>query len=162
VQVELENEVPPTPVPPLAAAEPPPASRTPSADSLAPAATARSGAPGGTQRAIGLAVGGVGIAALAVGGAFGIVALVKNADLRDACRGNVQRCDPANASLVNHDRSDAQAAATMSTAGLVAGGVLAIAGVIVYWSAPSRDAPRVGVGPIGGTGSLGLSVAGTL
>ncbi|MCL2450638.1 MAG: hypothetical protein FWD17_16950 [Polyangiaceae bacterium] len=107
--------------------------------------------PRGTeQRVAGLATGALGLASLGIGGAFGIAALIKNADVRHDCGGDVQRCtgDPR---IVEGARHAAQTDATMSTAGLIAGGVLTAAGIIVTLTAPAGDKPQVGVrvSPVG-------------
>jgi hypothetical protein len=163
VQVDLENEAPGPPGP--AAPVLPPAPEAHAGESGPPAPLPftpppSEGSPGTGQRVVGVAAGVVGVAALAVGGAFGVTALAKNSDVRSACGGNVQACtgDPA---TVEHARDDARTAATVSTVGLVAGGVLAAAGVVVYLTAPSRNAPRVGLGGIGGNGpGVGVSLGG--
>jgi hypothetical protein len=83
---------------PEAAPVAPPASVAPQAAvGVAPVPASPSmpseGHAGSAQRTAGFVTGGVGLALLGVGGAFGIAALVKSGDLRNACGGDVQRCD---------------------------------------------------------------------
>ncbi len=84
VDVTVEDEtasspVEPTPMPIAAAASPP----RPEVDSSS---------SGGTQRTAAFVAGGVGIAGLAAGAIFGVVALADLGNLRDACGGCVSRC----------------------------------------------------------------------
>jgi hypothetical protein len=97
-------------------------------------------------------VGGVGIVALGVGGYFGLSAIAKRRDVKDACPGNVCT-DPA---MV--DRNDeAKRAAVVSD---VAIGIGAVAlGTAIVWmvlDAPKKETPRVtaAVGPKSATFAL--------
>lgn len=118
------------------------------------------GAPGGndatatTPRAIspltwiGLGVGVIGVG---VGSVFGIVALGKASDVKDACSGT--RCPPSSKDDVDSGRS----AATISTVGFVVGGAGLVAAAIGYFalSKPSAASGRT-VTPFLTSSGLGL------
>lgn len=126
---------------PKANAEEPPPSPAP----LSPAEP-RSGS---AQRTLGWVAGGVGVAGLAVGAVFGLRALSLKSE-RDAHCSSGNLCDQEG---VDKD-GDARSAATISTIGFVAGGVLAATGVVLVLTAP-KGSTRVGVS------GRGLFVGGT-
>jgi hypothetical protein len=100
----------------------------------------------------GVVVAGVGLAGLAVGGAFGVTALVrKSADCPGAC------APTGTASSILTDGN-------FSTAGLVAGGVLLAGGVTMFLLAPKggSEEPRASVTlvPAVGPSAGGLQLAG--
>ena len=92
--------------------------------------------PWSTRRVIGLSIAGAGVATLVVGAVAGVIATLdwnasNSAD--NGCDSGSTRC------LTQHGidlRSSAQTWATVSTVGLVAGGVLAVAGAVVFFTAP--------------------------
>jgi hypothetical protein len=104
---------------------------------------------GDLQRTVGIAAGGVGVAGIVIGTIAGIVALSKNAQLRDACGGDVSRCTamPGSPSVAG-PRSGAQSAATVSTVGFVVGGVLVAGGVAIYFLAPHDPPAPADVPPV--------------
>jgi hypothetical protein len=131
------------PAGPLAtAAEPPPPPLSREEPTLAPAG-------GGTDlRTIGLVVGGVGVAGLAVGGVLGLLAISAKNDYEAHCGANVGQasgvCDPQGIS----GHSDASSKAALSTGFVVGGAVLAAAGGALFVFAPHVGAgPAVGIGP---------------
>jgi hypothetical protein len=74
----------------------------------------------------GIAVGAVGLAGVGVGAAFGFAAMAKNSDSKAFCSpSNPDFCTAQGQS----DRSAAIAAGNISTAGFIAGGVLAATGI---------------------------------
>ncbi len=96
----------------------------------------------GPWRTVGWVTAGVGLAGVVVGGVFGVKAI---ADKNGAHCDSSNACDPGGL-------SDANSAATISTIGVVAGGVLLVGGVALVLLAPKRDSrvaltltPRVGV-----------------
>ena len=106
---------------------------------------ARSGST--TQRTLGYALGGAGLAALGVGAAVGVLALAKSHDVSTMCpadRCDASRYDGAQASL-----SKARTDAVVADVALGAGAALALAGVALVWT--GRGAVRVR----GATGSRG-------
>jgi hypothetical protein len=80
-------------------------------------------------KTIGYVVGGVGVAGLAVGSVFGLVAISQNSDAK---------CDKSTSICAKpQSEKDAKTSATISTVGFVAGGVLAAAGIGIVLFAPS-------------------------
>jgi hypothetical protein len=138
-----------------------PAGATPAAGS---GATGSAGAASGAlneQRSpwklVGLATAGVGLAGLAVGSIFGIVAMSKKSTAsNDGCLSNGHCPTHDGVSALN----DAGGAASASTIFFVVGGVLTAGGVAVWALAPSKYVqvqPTVG---LGGLGTTGLEVKG--
>jgi hypothetical protein len=88
---------------------------------------------GSAQRTIGLVVGAIGVAGLAVGGVTGLVAMAKNSDSKKAC--------PNDGACVSSDAVDANSSAktfgTVSTIGFIAGGAAVAVGAVFILSAPS-------------------------
>jgi hypothetical protein len=139
-----------------AAAAPPPAALPADVASSDHAATLAANDAGSGRRTLGLVVGGTGVAGLAVGSIFGIVAISKN---------NSAGCD-ANSFCTNpQSRTDAQGAATISTVGFIAGGVLAAGGVVMIVAAPKhKGAATVGqweAAPMVGGGTGGMMLRGS-
>jgi hypothetical protein len=95
---------------------------------------------GKTQRALGLLAGSVGIAGLAVGGAFGALASSSWKTAQRECPDHTGCTTRA-----MDDRGHAVTEATVSTVGFIAGGVLFASGVGLYLTAPGGGAPRVGL-----------------
>lgn len=103
--------------------------------SVDPHATSEPGQqPFGAQRMVAVVIGATGIVALGVGTVFGLVSISKkSAASKNHCdASNV--CDDQGLTL----RHDAIKAGNFSSVGFVAGGVLAAAGVILWFTAPSR------------------------
>ncbi|MCU0691322.1 MAG: hypothetical protein MUF54_07970 [Polyangiaceae bacterium] len=122
--LEFEPDQPPAPARPSAAAPRPaaPLSRRYAATVSTPAA----------PPALVILVGGLGVAALGVGGYFGVRALDRSADARDRCPATACT-DPVGVRL----NQDARADATRSSA-LVGGGLALVAASAYLWlSAPS-------------------------
>jgi hypothetical protein len=94
------------------------------------------------QRTTGVVVTGLGVAGLAVGGAFGVQTLVLKNQRGKFCDAN----NVCTSSGVNLDH-DARTAATVSTIAMVAGGVVAAGGLVLVLTAPGHAAPvSVGAG----------------
>lgn len=152
--------------PPAAAPAAPAPTTAPSAPAPSPApappATAPAEAPGegSSQRTWGLVVGGVGVAALAVGAGFGIEAMSTWNNVKSACPGNV--CPTTAGQQTGRDAGrDADISTVLVGAGVVGLGV----GAALYFLAPSAPAaPSAGwrVTPTVSTQSLGVSVGGAL
>jgi hypothetical protein len=123
------SAAPPSAAPPSAALPPPP----PAAGRAVPfAAERREPSDGGTQRWLGGALAGAGVAALLVGGYFGArtLALVDDAG---------RYCDEARGDCYPEGIARLESARRAQTAGIVAasiGGALAVTGVVVYLTAP--------------------------
>ncbi|HZU84737.1 MAG TPA: hypothetical protein VE987_17525 [Polyangiaceae bacterium] len=137
--------------PQAAPAQPPPASPAPP-----PAAPATSGDSGArTQRAVALALGGAGAAAIVAGGVLGILAKVTYDHAASECSGGI-------CSLQGHgDQQSAFGQATAADVAFIAGGALLAAGAVVYFTAPAKAAPVVGVGPTWTRGGAGIGLKGS-
>jgi hypothetical protein len=117
---------------------------------------------GGTQRTVALVTGGVGLAGVAVGAAFGILAIGDHSTAHNLCGSPTSNGPPASgcSSTGVTDWSNAVTAGNVSTAGFIVGGVALAAGVTLFLTAPkgmSRESGlllRPEVGP--GAGSLSL------
>ena len=92
---------------------------------------AAGGSRGGAQRAVGIALGGVGLVGIGVGAVFGIEAGSKQSESDDHCRENL--CDAKGVAL----RNDALRAATVSTIGFGGGAAALLGGTLLLVTAPS-------------------------
>ncbi len=133
VTVHLENELPPPP--PVVVARP----------------TVEIREAGGSQRAAALVLGGLSVGALVAGGAFGIVAMVKKNDIDSACGGVASACGLAPGSQDSR-LSEQRTLTHLSTATLVAGGVMLAISVVLFQTSPK--ARRVEVSANGAGVSL--------
>jgi hypothetical protein len=126
--------------------QPGPATRVvelPALVTLAVAAPAPVGAPvraeprsGSAQRTLGWLTGGLGLAALAVGGVLGYRAYALDKSSKAECRDDEPNaCTPRGASL----REQASAAAQLSTISTVSGGLLAVGGLTLVIAAPAAQ-----------------------
>jgi hypothetical protein len=138
--------VPPPPAPPVAVTPPPPP----------PAPPPPSGMSG--MRTLGIVIGAVGIASLATGTTFGVLASNKNHDAGTWCSSTTPNlCDPQGVALTN----DAKNYALISTITFVAGGVALATGVVMFFmGGAERRAPRARLLPNLGPGLAGLTLHG--
>jgi tetratricopeptide (TPR) repeat protein len=91
-------------------------------------------APSSPRRAIGIALGGVGLVGVGVGAVFGVMALSKLAASKANGHCDVDSfCDDTGFQL----RRDAQDAGTVSTVTLALGATAAVAGAVLWITAPS-------------------------
>lgn len=117
--------------------------------------------PGKGRRRLGLVAGVVGIAALAGGATFAMMAATANQDARDTCAGSVTDCrgDVA-AAQVQVD--SARSRGTMATIGIAVGAAALVGGTYLYLTAPRRlpaeQAARLV--PTAGPSHLGLALVG--
>ncbi|MEO7110967.1 MAG: tetratricopeptide repeat protein [Polyangiaceae bacterium] len=112
-----------------------------------------------TQRTLGIAVIGLGVAGLATGSIFGVIAKSKNDDaLANHCGGG-SLCDAQGLTLTNEARSSA----TIATISFSAGGAALLSGVVLLLTAPKSSLSRaaVRVAPSLSARSAGLSLGGT-
>ncbi|HEY6463680.1 MAG TPA: hypothetical protein VIY73_26105 [Polyangiaceae bacterium] len=124
---------------PDAPVEAPPAAVAATAPATSLPSTPPADMPSGPSplRTVGLVVGGVGVAGLAVGTVFGVIALSKNSAANSGnCGGSLGGANDCNQTGVN-DRSSAVTAGNVSTVALIAGGVLAAGGATLFLVAPS-------------------------
>lgn len=119
---------------------------------------AEPGHRGGTQRAIGWTVTGLGVVGVALGAAFGALAIADNNNAANDCLSNV--CTQQGVSATH----DAKNAATVSTVGFAAGGALVAAGLVIWLTAPS-DTRASGVHaalvPLASEGAAGTMIRGS-
>lgn len=105
-------------------------------------------------RIAGLVTAGVGLVTLAVGGTAGIIATLDwNASnsTDNGCNSGTTFCPTQHGVDL---RSSAESWATVSTAMLITGGVIAVAGVIVYLIAPRARSALGYIAPMFGAGSM--------
>jgi hypothetical protein len=150
-----------------AAAAPPP----PGVQSAPPGATAPPpGAPSEDARAnrqmIAYVVGGVGVAGLAVGTIFGILASSAWSNSKNECP-QTGVCIDYNKSL--SDYNTASTDATISTVGIIAGAAAVAAGVVLWVTAPPASSSSTGaaaptwqLSPAVGSTGMGLTLKGAL
>jgi hypothetical protein len=108
---------------------------------------------GSTRRTVGFVVGGVGVAGVAVGAAFGLMTFSAKSDGDEHCPGDHTRCDDEGLDL--HDRASTYA--TVSTIAFAGGlAALAVGTVLVLTSgtAPRTQAHTRGV-RLAGSGVIG-------
>jgi len=105
-------------------------------------------------RTVGYATSAVGIVGLGLGAVFGLVASGKKSDAR---------CDSSNLCDDGSALDSARSAATVSTIGFIAGGVLLAAGVgIVLFSPSNKASPAPAVGTLRVTPALGAGSGGVV
>lgn len=85
---------------------------------------------GSAQRTAGWLIGGAGLAALAVGGAFGIASMQARSESRDHCRGDA--CDPNGVAL----RDDAIQRGNIATVVSISGGAAVLGGLLLVLTSP--------------------------
>jgi hypothetical protein len=121
----------------------------------APAEPPANGDGGGSVRGpIGFAAIGIGAAGLVVGVATGVVGLGKQSDLLKHCPNGA--CPSNSMGRYGSEVSTYQTMSTASTVGLVAGGALAVTGVILVATAPKRGASKAAIAPVLGPLYFGL------
>jgi serine/threonine-protein kinase len=111
------------------------------------------GSAGATQRTLGLVVGAVGVATLATGAVFGLLAKRTYDSATPYCPGDA--CTPDG--LARSDRAHTQA--TIASGAFIAGGALLVTGGVIYLTAP-RSHPAVAVRPQIGTHAMGWEIGG--
>ena len=116
----------------------------------------------GTQKILGLAAGGVGVAGLVVGGVFGAMTLSEKSQQQSACGSGT--CSPAGHAQALNDHSTGMTDSTISTIGFIAGGAFVVGGAVLFFTAhPSSQQPATGllVAPSVGPGGGGVLLQGT-
>jgi len=120
----------------------------PAAPQRLAATTSGEASSGSRARAIGLAVGGVGLTALAIGGVFGALSIAAHNDYERSCGPAIGappgKCTPAGVG----GEADAATKGTISTIAFIGGGLATAGGLFLLLFAPSSAANvHVGVGP---------------
>lgn len=118
---------------------------------------------GSTQRTLGFVAGGLGIVGLGLGSYFWLSARSKNNSIADkGCSSSI--CPAGSYSgqaALDSDTKDAQNAARNGTLAVVAGGILAVGGVVLVLTAPSSSGKtQVGIGPAVGPELAGMRIGG--
>jgi hypothetical protein len=130
------------------------------ASSSEPRKPVTGGKPGRGRRIFGLALAGAGIGGLAVGGVFGASARSHNADAKEICGGDIDRCDPARTNEAQKEIDDARSAATISTVAFIAGGAAVVTGVILFVTAPKGERRAVSIAPLVDANTAGVALSG--
>jgi hypothetical protein len=115
---------------------------------------------GGAQRTTALVLGGVGVAGLALGVVTGAIAIVRAADIKHKCGGDVGSCETSAFPTENDAASTTRTIANVSTVSFVAGGAVLAGAALLWFTAPRRSDGRVGVAPMLGPTVGGLSASG--
>lgn len=124
-----------------------PAAGTPSPDSVEP--------PGQTQRTLGLIGMGAGLVGIGIGSYYGLDMLSKQADYEDRL-GPKGQCLDASCLSANEE---ARSSGTLASVGWIAGGALAVAGAVLWFTAPSSDTP-VSLAPVAGPRTAAVTLRG--
>jgi hypothetical protein len=123
---------------------------------------ATTGGAMGTPKIVGLVLGGVGVAGLAVGSVFGMLAIAQKSQQQIDCPN--PSCSPSGHTQAISDHSTGVTDGTISTVGFIAGGALLVGGAVLFFTAgPSPGQPaRSGmiVAPSAGPGGGGVSLSG--
>lgn len=105
------------------------------------------------RRTAGLVLGGTGLVGLAVGGVFGVLAIVNENQANKVCTDST--CAAGSDGVMHSNR--AVTFGTASTIGFVAGGVLLATGAVLYLTAPSSDhTAKIQLSPTYGGAQLAL------
>jgi len=120
-------------------------------------ATSSAHGPDGT-RALAWALGGVGVAGLVVGTAFGVGATVAWSQAKSACGGDTSQC--ADVARGTQYRATTETDGTVATVGFVAGGALLAAAAALVLFGHHGEAAAARVVPVLGPGQVGLAGGG--
>lgn len=118
---------------------------------------------GATRRAVGIAIGGIGLASIANGVIFGLLTLDKKKTLQSECGGDTATCIAPKSSL-DAERDNAKTTAMISTASFAIGGAFLLGGAALYLTAPSASGPKQGsirLSPRAAIGGGGAMLEGT-
>ena len=136
---------------------PPPASVVPAAQAVPPPAAPAAPPPAERASPVPWIVGGAGVVALGVGTYFGFRAISKANDAEEICPKGI--CDQAEGETA---ASDAHSAAKISNISFALGAAAIAAGVVLYFTLPTKHGTQVGLSPSIDPSSLGLAVRGRL
>jgi hypothetical protein len=134
---------------PVAIPPPSPEGAPPSTPALGRDGEPEGGADGkgpgglGTQKTVGIVAGGAGAVSIAVGGVFGLMTLSKANAQRADCA-SATNC--ANYSQAASDHSTGATDRTISAVSFVAGGLLLVGGVVLFFTADHASAPPAATG----------------
>jgi hypothetical protein len=135
---------------------PPTMATTPAPVATAPPTSERPS--GNSLKTVGLVLGGVGVVGIGVGSFFGLKAISKINDAKDAsCARSV--CQEQ----ADLDKTeDANTAATISNVAFIAGGASLVGGALLFFLAPSQQEMGVRAVPYVGNNEVGLTLGGRL
>ena len=114
----------------------------------------------GAQRWLGIVAGGVGLAGIATGAVFGLMASSEWSAQQSAC-GSSTSCPDHDGAVTHHTNMTTDG--TISTWSFIAGGALVAGGALLFLTAPRRYTPASSalvVSPGGGPRSVSLSLTG--
>jgi hypothetical protein len=120
---------------------------------------------GSGRKTLGLVVGGVGVAGIAVGAVTGVMAMSAFSSQKTDCHSSAPG-DCTNHAQAVQDHNNASAMSTVSTVGFIAGGALLATGAVLFFTAPraggAEGSPQAGVQvvPSAAPGWAGLSLNG--
>jgi hypothetical protein len=132
-----------------------------------PATTGSASSELGTQKIVGLALGGVGVVGIGVGSALGLLTVSAWSGVKNACgSGGASSCAASNPSTVTSDHNTAQTDGAISTVAFIAGGVLFATGLVVFLTGghhgrEESPASAVAVVPSVGPGQARVALTGT-
>jgi hypothetical protein len=121
----------------------------------------------GTQKIVGLTLGGAGVVGVGVGSVLGLLTISAWSSVKTACgSGGAGNCSASNPSTVTSDHNTAQTDGTISTVAFIAGGALVATGLVVFLTGGHHNheespAPTVAVVPSAGPGQAGFALSGT-
>jgi tetratricopeptide (TPR) repeat protein len=120
----------------------------------------RPGKVGRGRRIGGVVLVGLGLGGLGAGGGFTVIARRRNAEAKEICGGDIDRCEPTNTADAQGKIDDARLAANISTAAFIAGGALVVTGVILYITAPKAERRAVSIAPLVDATTAGIALSG--
>jgi hypothetical protein len=146
---------PTAPAAPIAPATPAPTRATPDVPPDHPSSSGL-----GTQKLLGIGIGGLGVLGLGVGTVFGVLASSAWSNAKNACGGDISHC--ADPSTANSDKNTTNLDGTLSTVGFIAGGALVAAGAVLFFTAhtESSTTASLAVSPTVGPREGGVAVLG--
>jgi hypothetical protein len=131
---------------------------------VAPVAPADGGGFG-ARRAVGVALGGAGVAAAGLGTAFGLLAMGAWNDAKSVCGGTPSSCDSAAHAVTAHGYASTEATdAAVSTGAFIGGGALLVAGATLFFAGrrtPPASQAAWGLAPVSGGHEAGVQVFGS-
>jgi hypothetical protein len=112
------------------------------------------------RRLIGATVTGVGVAAVVVGGIFGVSARGKFDDAKATCGGSIDSCFADRVAEAQSQVDDARSAANLSSIMFGVGGALVVTGAVIWFTAPAAEQRGVAIAPTADASSAGFVVSG--
>ena len=117
----------------------------------------------GTQRILGLTLGGIGVAGIGLGSVFGALTFAAWSRTKSDCGGDTSTCPSSQKSEATADRSSAETDGAISTVAFIAGGVLAAGGLTLFFTSGRQEGnatPRMAIAPAIGPDLRGFALHG--